>query len=180
MTIGRWGVVAILTGLASASIAAEPEEMRYDCDTTPGHFSQFAMPQAPGRQSLSGVITAQALYRGGQWQPTAHVRLVSADGDSWVGVRLTAKAQTKAVVQKGAVVRVEIAYRTGKKAVVADEVGMIPLGQGLPYALTVAGEQVRVRVGESEQVVPLALGDQRKVMLACSTGDFLFTAMPAH
>jgi hypothetical protein len=97
-----------MLALAATDASAEPGQIFFDCDATPGHFSRMEVMLPPQKERLTGSLKAEMLYREGEWMPAAQLRLSEADGENWIGIKLVADVPARKVVRDGATADVVI------------------------------------------------------------------------
>lgn len=90
-TVKSDGWTGIVLGLAvfaptPSSVMAAP--LGYECDAPAGHFSEVSQAAAGQNLSVTGTISANEVRRGGDFGPTAGVRIVGADGKQVLVLRI--------------------------------------------------------------------------------------------
>jgi hypothetical protein len=169
-----------MLALAATDASAEPGQIFFDCDATPGHFSRMEVMLPPQKERLTGSLKAEMLYREGEWMPAAQLRLSEADGENWIGIKLVADVPARKVVRDGATADVVIMRKAGARPVVETKVGTVMLGQSVPFEISAREGRFFIDVAGSSRAVDTSLREARKIELGCTTGDFKFIDILAH
>ena len=156
-------VVAALATLASAADAAP---LSYDCDTTPGHYSELKQVQSGPAYRISGRIAANELATDKRWAPGANVMIESADGQTRAGLRLLAPTRRAPL---DVVLSITKAGKTDVQTL-----GHVGLSEELAFVVTVAEGRARVEIGTMRGEAPVDIGAGASVAVVCSTGNFHF------
>jgi hypothetical protein len=156
-------LVAAFGTLASAAQAAP---LSYDCDTTPGHYSELKQVQSGPAYLISGRIAANELATDKRWAPGANVTIESADGQNRAGLRLLAPTR---MAPLDVVLSITKAGKTEVQTL-----GHVGLSEELAFVVTVAEGRARVEIGTMRGEAPIDIGAGASVAVVCSTGNFHF------
>jgi hypothetical protein len=156
-------LVAAFGSLASAAHAAP---LSYDCDTTPGHYSELKQVQSGPSYRISGRIAANELATDKRWAPGANVTIESADGQNRAGLRLMAPTRRAPL---DVILSITKAGKTETQTL-----GQIGLAEELAFVVTVAEGRVRVEIGTMRGEAPIDIGAGASAAVVCSTGNFHF------
>jgi hypothetical protein len=165
MVMSRYKLsAAAVFGALSGTAQAAP--LSYDCDTTPGHYSELKQVQSGPAYRISGRIAANELASDKRWAPGANVTVESADEQNRAGFRLIAPTR-KAPLD--VVLSITKAGKTETQTL-----GQIGLSEELAFVVTVAEGRVRVEIGTMRGEAPVDIGAGASVAVVCSTGNFHF------
>jgi hypothetical protein len=167
--VRRYGIFAGIIASCFFTTAASSAPMTYGCDTPADRYS--AIEQNVELKSFFIKTNIQPNeFRKGKYAPLAQIFLESMDEKSRWALQVVApdhKSKTALVSLKMTV--------DGK----TDEpffVGHVNIGQRLPIAMSVTdGHKISFTIGELEGHPELKLGNQAKLNIICSTGDFVFS-----
>lgn len=153
------------------SLPAQAAPMTWGCDTAAGRFSAIEIEVPAAGFEVGGTITPNEFRKDATWAPGAWVRIDAADGQNAAEVRYLGgppKTKEGLVTLSGKVAGAE---RKG-------EPKLSGLAQPVAFAIKVTGPgEVFLSAGDQKARLPVAMGDKVKLMVACSTGDFLFTGL---
>lgn len=160
----RWIFAWALAGCMSWSASAAP--IRYDCDSSPGFFSEIEQFQPGPGYRVRGSIKAQEARKHRRYVPTATIWLQSAD-------------KTKSAA-------VQLMNRSGKKfdltvitrmdgATIEKRVMQVDVEEVVPFDLhfSPSGRNIIIAGGQSFDVAG-NFGTNARVSITCSTGGFEF------
>jgi len=158
---------AVLALAMATPAAAAP--LTYDCDTTPGHFSELSQDLPPGPVTVSGILTPHVMNIADRWAPSGIVNLESADGTELVQIVVTGSLR----IDKESMSASLRVTSEGKEQKI--DLGIVSLMQPLPFSLAwdPAGK-VLVKLANWRREVALRPGSVAKASVSCSTGEFLF------
>ena len=162
--IRGFGVV-LAAAVASSPVMAQGTAVKFDCDTAAASFSEIAFSQPGPRYHVSGNVTAKKYRYDGSWVPVATVRIVSADKQSFGGIRLrapTGSGDLELIIQS----RVH-----GKE----DSTVVATLREGEPatFSLDVVDGKMTIQAADRVFSGP-ELGAGSAVNVTCSSGQFVF------
>jgi hypothetical protein len=165
MTLYKYALplVAAFGSLASAAHAAP---LSYDCDTTPGHYSELKQVQSGPSYRVSGRIAANELATDKRWAPGANVTIESADGQNRAALRLMAPTRRAPL---DVVLSITRAGKTETQTL-----GHVGLSEELAFVVTVAEGRARVEIGTMRGEAPIDIGAGASAAVVCSTGNFHF------
>ncbi len=154
----------LAAALGSYATAAGAAPLSYDCDTTPGHYSELKQVQSGPAYRLSGKIAANELATDKRWAPGANVTVESADGQTRASLRLMAPTRRAPL---DVVLSITKAGKTD-----VQPLGHIGLAEELPFVLTVADGRARAEIGTMRGEAAIDIGGGASVSIVCSTGNF--------
>lgn len=145
--------------------SAQGMSAKFDCDTAAGAFSELAFSQPGPTYHISGSLTAKQYRFDDQWIPVANVRIVSADKQTFGGIRLQAPSGSG---------RLELVVQSkvqGKDY--GAVVGSFGKGEAATFSIDVENSKMTIRVAGKTFAGPdMAAGSG--VSVTCSSGQFLF------
>jgi hypothetical protein len=167
--VTRYGIFAVLTMSCFLMTSANASPITYGCDTPADRFS--AIEQSVDLKSFSIKTNIQPNeFRKGKYLPLAQIFFESMDEKTRWAVQVIApdhKSKTALVYLK--------MTADGK----TDEpflIGNVNIGQRLPMEISVTdGYKINFKIGEMDGNPELKLGNQAKLNIICSTGDFVFS-----
>jgi hypothetical protein len=165
-------ILCVLFGLISAASLVTPANatpMTYGCDTAADRFSAIEQTVDLRNFTLATKIQPNE-FRKGKYSPLAQVYFESLDEKNRWALKVIA-ADHKA---KTALVLIEMTIE-GK----TDEpflIGSVDIGKQLPLSISITeGSKIQFKIGELDGSPELKLGDQAKLNIVCSSGDFVFS-----
>ncbi len=156
---------AAAAGLLASPLAAVPID--YDCDTPGGSYSKLDLVQPGPDYRVTGRISAVKWRTHGRWYPTAVVALISASEREAVSVRIERPGESGVLLVESLI--------GGKSNKVA--VGSLRLKEEVAFELSVHGGKAMVQVGGKSFPLEAEISPGAKLLISCSTGQFLFKAL---
>lgn len=157
---------ALLTAaMAFSPLVAQGTAAKFDCDTAAGSFSEIDFSQPGPRYHVSGNVSAKQFRYNGTWIPVANVRIVSADKQSFGGVRLqatTGRGGLELIVQS------RVQGRDNSMVVAT-----LRKGELATFSLDVVDGKMTIRVADKLFSGP-EIGAGSAVNVTCSSGQFIF------
>lgn len=167
--MNKCGVLSGLIALLLLTTAANATPITYSCDTPADRFSVIIQNVNLKNFSLKSSIQPN-VFRKGKYLPLAQIYFESLDEKNRWALRMIAPEYKS----KTALIYLEMTI-DGK----TDEpflIGSVNIGKQLPVKITVNdGSKINFKIGEMEGHPELKLGDQAKLNIICSTGDFVFS-----
>lgn len=148
---------------ASNVVAAKPA--KFDCDTASGSYSEFDFPQSGSNFHISGSVSAKKYRLNDDWYPVANVRLISADKQSFGGIRLQ-------VPEGSGPAELIVQVKVGGKEY-GTSAGFFGKDEVASFSLDVVEGKMTIRTGERAFAGP-EIGQDASIQITCSTGEFLF------
>src|SRR6185503_17351769 len=161
---------AFSTGAAAAGIT-------YDCDTTPGHFSDLVLPAPSGPFTVSGNVQVNQIGKDSKWAPTARLRIGSAEPapggapDDYAGFEITALPGNALSMKLDTVQAFSFDVKGRDSETIPNSLGAT--GAAQPFRISYDGQQVTTTVAGQTRSYQLK-GRPPVVEVVCSTGEFLF------
>lgn len=152
------------------------EPFVFDCDARGGHFTKLQTVAAGTDHILQGNVAARQLYKEGEWLPTALISLTSADRKQQVAIRILADIPDKDEQREGAIFFATRHVIDGKGED-GETFASIPVGTSVPFSVSATGNDGVIKIGDMEKRFAFAPGDKPVAMVACSTGEFVFTEL---
>lgn len=167
--MNKWGILLGLTLSCATMTAANATPITYGCDTPADRFSAIEQSVDLKNFSIKTYIQPNE-FRKGKYSPLAQIYLESMDEKSRWAVQVIAPDHRS----KTALVYLNMTV-DGK----TDEpflIGNVNIGQRLPIEISVTdGYKINFKIGEMDGNPELKLGNQAKMNIICSTGDFVFS-----
>ena len=165
----KYGIFAGLIVSCFLTTAANASLMTYGCDTPADRFS--AIEQTVDLKSFSIKTSIQPNeFRKGKYSPLAQIYIESMDEKSLWAVQVIAPDH------KSKTALVYLNMTEDGKASEPFLIGKVNIGQQLPIEVSVTdGYKINFKIGELDGNPELKLGDQAKLNIVCSTGDFVFS-----
>lgn len=170
----------LCTAIGLVAMPCAAQTFTYDCDTPGGHFSKLENVANGPDYAITGEVKVRRLYGSSDWLPTALISLASADGRQQIAIRLLADKPETEDARQGEVsfttfLKVDGVVQEGKP------LAMVALGTAVPFSLRLTEGDAIVKFGTVEKHLPFKRGDKPLAMVACSSGEFVFTnlAMPS-
>lgn len=165
----RYSIFAGLIVPCLLTTAANATSITYGCDTPADRFS--AIEQSVSLKSFSIKTNIQPVeFRKGKYSPLAQIYFESMDEKSRWAVK---------VIPPGHKSKTALVYLTTTVDGKTDEpfvVGSVNIGQRLPIEISVTdGYKINFKIGGIDGSPELNLGEQAKLNIICSTGDFVFS-----
>jgi hypothetical protein len=162
----RW--VGVLTAAAagfSASEAAAPQRLSFNCDAVPGEVSAMDQDHLAMARTISGNLRAVEARQDNNLQPAATVRLAS---------RKDFVALQMAPTEPGSSRFVVFVRNGDAKEEERTVLGEVPLNQTMAFNLAQSGKDVTVTAAGQTVSVRQSFRGPPSVAITCSTGHFLF------
>jgi len=162
----RWiGVLAATAAGFSASEAAAPQTMSFNCDAPPGELSAMDQNRLAGANAISGNLRAIEGREDSNLDPTATVRFASRK--DFVALQLAPSSHNSG--------RFVIVVRQGdaqqEERTLLGEVG---LNETMPFRVTRSGKDVIIEAAGQSVSVRQSFHRAPYMGVTCSTGHFLF------
>lgn len=165
----KWGILLGLTISCGTMTAANATPITYGCDTPADRFS--AIEQNVDLKNFSIKTSIKPVeFRKGKYSPLAQIFLESMDEKSRWALQVIAPdyKSKKAMV----LLNMTVDGKTDEPFLI----GNVNLGEQLPVSVTVTeGSKINFKVGDIDGNPEMKLGDQAKLNIICSTGDFVFS-----
>ncbi len=143
--------------------------MTYGCDTPADHFAGFDQNIDTKNFRISGVFQPSE-FRKGDYSPSAWISLSSLDEKNrWVFRIMASDAKSESAI-------VFLEMTENGKENDPFPVGAVKLHEKLPFTITVTdGSKIAFEANELNGHPELNLGQQAKLSIMCSTGEFIFS-----
>ena len=157
-----------LCALAAGAATADERTYSFDCDTMPGHYSQWTATTTASALVVTGTIQLNEIRVDKKWSVVANVNLRGGeDGKTTYGFR----AYDVDRLQKS--LHLEL-LKPGGHLDFGDD-SMKPGKKPIPFRLELtANGALSVDVGGAKQSTELGNFRAKKLVIGCSTGDFSF------
>jgi hypothetical protein len=159
--------VAITVALTGLTLPASAAPMRYDCDTPAGAMSEISQVQSGPKYALRVEVAAKRMRMNREWRPGASFRIRSADEHHEIGVQISAASH------RSESLTVSLSAINGEDRR-SYPVATVKVGETLRASLDVADGHARADIGGQKVDIPLDLGTGAKLVVTCSTGQFMF------
>lgn len=159
------GIIAAAAAAFSASEAAAPQTLAFNCDAAPGEVSAMDQTRLTAANAISGNLRAIELRDDNNLQPTATVKLASRK--DFVALQIaptTANSGRFVVLVRNGDAREE--ERT--------LLGEVALNEILPFRMIHSGKDIVVEAGGQSVLVQRSFRGAPTLGVTCSTGRFLF------
>lgn len=173
---------ALLAAIVPAQ--AKTSAITYDCDTPSDHFSELVLPVPDGAVTVTGKVQVRELAQIKQFAPLVRIgfgQSVDNPGSAPANIaRIKITAMPAKLVDKSikdpklAVELLQWDEFAEGKEVEGEAIGVIPVGDALPFSLRLTGTSVAISFAGSEKTFATPITDPA-LRIVCSTGEFLVT-----
>jgi len=162
----RWVCVLMAATVAfSASEAAAPESMSFDCDALPGTVSTMDANRLAPTRAISGSLSALQSRHDSNLTPTATVKLASRK--DFVALQMTP-------IERNSSTFILFIRNGDNQQEERTELGHVTLNQAVPFTIAKDGKNVRVEAAGRAVFIEQSFRGTPNVGVSCSTGHFRF------
>ena len=174
MSRSSWGLIFAI-GLMSTT--AHAAGIKYDCDTTAGHFSELILPVGEAPFTVTGKLEPMNPAKDKEYVPLARLAVSNASdqagpsNEGWAGFDYVLVPEKKGKIATIPLLEFSsLAKGQGKNETVIGQ----PSTQRVSFTIVYDGKKAEVSVDGHRRSIDYVAANP-VVTIVCSTGEFLFT-----